>query len=175
MTNPLFMDMMVASGDLVVVNLETNGGMVVSLSNFQGEYDHGVDDKGRVIIPTKFRSSLGERFFMTKGYGGNCIWIFTEAEWKSFSETLNKQHFLDPNTIILQRFFTSTEASVDNQGRVAIPQKLRMHAHIGEQGDVVIVGTGSRIEIWAREEWDKYNDSLTADMISMAAREVGIG
>ncbi len=140
---------------------------------FQGEFDHSVDDKGRVIIPTRFRSSLGERFYMTKGVG-RCIFIYTEGAYKELSETLNRQRQLDEHTMRLQRFFTATEASVDGQGRVAIPGKLREWAKITEQVDVVIVGTGSRIEIWGREGWDQYNDDLTDAMISESAREVGI-
>ena len=140
---------------------------------FQGEFDHSVDDKGRVIIPTRFRSSLGERFYMTTGVGG-CIFVYTEAAYKELSDTLSRQRQLDEHTMRLQRFFTSTEASVDGQGRVAIPSKLRDWAKIPEQGDVVIVGTGSRIEIWSQEGWARYNDDLTDAMISESAREVGI-
>ena len=140
---------------------------------FQGEFDHSVDDKGRVIIPTRFRSSLGERFYMTKGMGG-CIFVYTDAAYKDLSETFSRQKQLDEHTMRLQRFFTSTEVSADNQGRVAIPMKLREYAKIGEQGDVVIVGTGARIEIWSAESWERYNDDLTAEMISESARELGI-
>ena len=140
---------------------------------FQGEFDHSVDDKGRVIIPTRFRSSLGERFYMTKGLN-NCIFVYTENGYKDLSDTLQSQRQLDEHTMRLQRFFTSTEASVDGQGRVAIPAKLREWAKIGEQGDVVIVGTGSRIEIWSSPVWERYNDDLTDEMITQSAREVGI-
>lgn len=140
---------------------------------FQGEFDHSVDDKGRVIIPNRFRASLGVRFYMTKGVGG-CIFIYTEAGYSVLSEKLAEQKQLDEYTMRLQRFFTSTEASVDTQGRVAIPSKLREWAKIPEQGDVVIVGTGSRIEIWSQQAWERYNDELTDAMISEAAREVGI-
>ena len=140
---------------------------------FQGEFDHSVDDKGRVIIPTRFRSSLGERFYMTKGLGG-CIFVYTEAGYKDLSDTLSRQRQLDEHAMRLQRFFTSTEVSADTQGRVAIPIKLREYAKIGEQGDVVIVGTGSRLEIWSAASWALYNDDLTAEMITESARELGI-
>ena len=140
---------------------------------FQGEYDHSVDDKGRVIVPTRFRSSLGERFYMTKGVGG-CIWLYTEESYKTLSDSLAKQRQLDEHTIRLQRFFTSAESSTDTQGRVAIPGKLREWAKIGEQGAVVFVGTGTRIEIWSRTAWDHYNDQLSDEMISESAREIGI-
>ena len=148
-------------------------GILGSSVVFQGEFDHSVDEKGRVIIPTRFRTSLGERFYMTKGLG-NCIFIYTEEEYKILSDTLAKQRQLDEHTMRLQRFFTSTEASVDGQGRVAIPAKLREWAKIGDQGDVVIVGTGSRIEIWSSAQWNEYNQSLSDDLISFSAREVGI-
>ena len=141
---------------------------------FQGEFDHSVDDKGRVIIPTKFRSSLGERFYMTKGMDG-CIFVYTESAYKDLSDSLDRQPQLAAPTLRLQRFFTSPESSVDGQGRVAIPMKLREYAGIGEQGDVVIIGTGSRIEIWSRSVWDRYNaDDLTAASIAESARELGI-
>ena len=140
---------------------------------FQGEFDQSVDDKGRVIIPARFRSSLGERFYMTKGLW-HCIFVYTENAYKDLSDTLQSQRQLDEHTMRLQRFFTATEASVDGQGRVTIPAKLREWAKIGEQGDVVIVGTGIRIEIWSRPVWDRYNDDLTDAMITESAREVGI-
>lgn len=140
---------------------------------FQGEFDHSVDDKGRVIIPTRFRSQLGERFYLTKGLN-HCIFIYTESEFKNMAEKLGSQRQLDENTIRLQRFFTSTESSVDSQGRVAIPMKLRKHAGINECGEVVIVGTGDRIEIWDNDRWNAYNDELTDELIAEAAREVGL-
>jgi MraZ protein len=140
---------------------------------FQGEFDHSVDDKGRVIIPNKIRSTLGDRFYMTKGFN-NCLFVYTEAGYRQLSETLNAQRQLDTHTMRLQRFFTGTELSVDTQGRVAIPSKLREWAKIKEQGDVVIIGAGSRIEIWAKEGWDQYNEDLTDEMITESAREVGI-
>ena len=140
---------------------------------FQGEFDHSVDDKGRVIIPTKFRSSLGERFYMTKGLGG-CLFVYTEADYKELSETLSRQRQLDEHSMRLQRFFTSSELSADAQGRVAIPAKLREYAKIGLLDEVVIVGTGSRIEIWSSKSWMVYNENLTAEMITESARELGI-
>ncbi len=140
---------------------------------FQGEYDHSVDDKGRVIIPTKFRALLGERFYLTKGLN-HCIFVYTDAEFKIMSEKLAAQRQLDENTIRLQRFFTSTETSVDSQGRVALPIKLRKYAGISDNGDVAIVGAGSRVEIWNSEAWEAYNDTLTDEVISGAAHEVGL-
>jgi MraZ protein len=140
---------------------------------FQGESEHSLDDKWRVIIPTRLRSSLGERFYMTKGIGG-CIFVYTESAYKDMTEKLQKQRDLSLHALRLLRFFTSTESTADNQGRVQIPANLRDWAKIGEQSDVVIVGTGSKIEIWSRDAWIAYNDQLTDAMINESAREVGI-
>ena len=140
---------------------------------FQGEFDHSVDEKGRVIIPAQFRASLGLRFYLTKGVD-YCVFLYTEAAYQDLSAALDKQRQLDRHSMMLQRFFTSTESSVDGQGRVAIPAKLREYAKIGEGDTAVIVGTGSRIEIWSKAVWDQYNAGLTAEMIADAARELGI-
>ena len=82
---------------------------------FQGEFDQSVDDKGRVIIPTKIRSFLGERFYMTKGLC-NCVFVYTEDAYKDLSDTLQSKRQLDEHAMRLQRFFTATEAQVDGQG-----------------------------------------------------------
>jgi MraZ protein len=140
---------------------------------FQGESDHSIDDKGRVIIPTRFRSHLGDRFYITRGFN-HCLWIYTEADYKSQSDALSKQRQLDENVIRLQRFFTATESSIDTQGRVAIPSKLREWAYISESTDVVLVGTGSKIEVWDKATWDNYSTDISDDMISSAAQDLGI-
>ena len=141
---------------------------------FQGESDHTLDDKNRLIIPTKYRSLLGSRFFLTRGYNGACIWVFTETEWNSFVEALDARPQLDEDTVMLKRFFTSAEATPDSQGRIAVPPKLRGYANIADHSTVVIVGTGSKLEIWSKAGWDDYNDNITPEMISKAAKGVGI-
>ena len=141
---------------------------------FQGESDHTLDDKNRLIIPTKIRSLLGSRFFVTRGYGAACLWVFTEVEWNSFVEALDRLPQLDSQTKLLKRYFTSAECSPDTQGRISIPPKLRAYAKIEDHGAVVIVGTGNKLEIWSAAEWEKYNDSITFDMIENAAKGIGI-
>lgn len=140
---------------------------------FLGQFNHGVDDKGRVIIPNRLRASLGERFFMTRGIDG-CVFVYPESEYQALTEKLNSKPQLDRKTLLLQRFFLGSEASVDGQGRVAIPSNLRGWAKIEEQGEVVIVGMGSRVEIWNKDSWSQYNDELTDSVISDAARDLGL-
>jgi MraZ protein len=141
---------------------------------FLGQFDHSVDEKSRVIIPTRLRYSLGERFYMTRG-SGPCIWVFADDDWRSFSARLFDQPTLDPQKLMLQRFFTAAEAGTDPQGRVSLPAGLRKHAGISEGSEVTIVGAGNRIEIWASDEWIRYSESVTEEMITESAQHVGFG
>lgn len=141
---------------------------------FRGAHYHSVDDKGRVIIPLRFRSELGNTFIITKGLD-KCLFVFREDDFVEMEKKLQNQPALDRHTILLQRWLSAEalETQVDNQGRVAIPSNLRDFANIDE--DVVIVGAGSRIEIWSRNGWDAFNASMTDEVISKSAAEVGLG
>jgi MraZ protein len=141
---------------------------------FRGEHYHTVDDKGRVIIPLKFRNDLGTTFVITRGVGG-CLFVYREKDFQALEEQLMTQPVLDRHTLQMKRwlFASATETSADNQGRVAIPQNLREFAKIAEQ--VVIAGTGEKIEIWSQEGWDALNASLTDDEIMRSAVETGLG
>jgi MraZ protein len=133
-----------------------------------------VDDKGRVIIPLRFRSELGTTFVITKGLD-KCLFVFREDNFEEMEKKLQSQPALDRHAIRLQRWFSAEaiESQVDNQGRVAIPGNLREFAGIVE--DVAIVGAGHRIEVWSRAGWDAFNASLTDDDIIQSAVEVGLG
>ncbi|MHB0913013.1 MAG: division/cell wall cluster transcriptional repressor MraZ [Armatimonadota bacterium] len=141
---------------------------------FRGGYTHSIDDKGRIIIPQKFRLLLGEKFVVTRGLD-RCLWVFTEEEFRKLDERLKAQPMLDPNAVRLQRFFSgeAVDGAADSQGRIALPSNLRDYAGIDKES--TIVGAGNRIEIWSKARWDEINDALTDDMISASAREVGIG
>jgi len=142
---------------------------------FIGEYQHTVDSKGRLIIPSKFRESLGAEFIMTKGLD-NCLFVYPQEEWKALEEKLRKLPLTNRDARAFVRFFFSgaTECVLDKQGRVLIPNNLREHAKLVK--DAVIIGVASRIEIWSKEEWDSYNDddSLSYDSIAEKMAELGI-
>ncbi|NLY67491.1 MAG: division/cell wall cluster transcriptional repressor MraZ [Tissierellia bacterium] len=142
---------------------------------FIGEYQHTVDSKGRLIIPSKFRESLGAEFIMTKGLD-NCLFVYPQEEWKALEEKLRKLPLTNRDARAFVRFFFSgaTECILDKQGRVLIPNNLREHAKLVK--DAVIIGVASRIEIWSKEEWDSYNDddSLSYDSIAEKMAELGI-
>ena len=141
---------------------------------FRGAHYHSVDDKGRVIIPLRFRSELGTTFIITKGVGG-CLFVYREKDFEAMEQKMMAQPALDKHTIRLQRWFSAeaVESQVDNQGRVAIPINLREFAEINEE--VAIVGAGNRIEVWSRAGWDAFNASLSDDDIMQSAVEVGFG
>ncbi|MCR5824736.1 MAG: division/cell wall cluster transcriptional repressor MraZ [Lachnospiraceae bacterium] len=130
---------------------------------FMGEYEHGLDEKGRIIVPTKFREALGEHFVLTLGTDG-CLFIYPTKEWEQFVEKLKSL----PGTKEarqMQRYFMAgaVECESDKQGRVMIPAKLREHAGITK--DVVSVGVVNKIEIWSKERWESNNTYDSVDDI----------
>jgi MraZ protein len=141
---------------------------------FRGAHYHSVDDKGRVIIPLRFRSELGTTFVITKGLGG-CLFVYREADFRAMEDKFGAQPALDKHTIRLQRWFSAEalETQVDNQGRVAIPANLRDFAKIEE--DVAIMGAGHRIEVWSKSVWDAVSGSVSDDDIMESAAEIGLG
>lgn len=142
---------------------------------FIGEYNHSVDTKGRVSIPSKFREELGERFILTKGLD-NSLFIYSMDEWIILEGKLKQLPLTNRDARAFVRFFFSgaTECELDTQGRIRIPTNLRQHATL--EKDAVIIGVGTRIEIWSNIEWEKYNsdDNLSYDEIASKMAELGI-
>ncbi len=140
-----------------------------------GEYRHNVDAKGRVSVPSKFRSDLGQSFVVTKGLD-NCLFIYSKTEWETFENKLKTLPLTNQDARTFMRFFFAgaTEVEVDKQGRINIPQVLREYANITK--DVVIVGVATRAEIWDSENWDKYtsSDSLNVSQIASQMSNLGI-
>lgn len=137
---------------------------------FSGSYAHSVDSKGRIVIPAKFRSRLGEKFVITKGLNG-CLWVFPERAWSDFKQKLTPKSLLDSRGLALERYFlgAAIECVPDAQGRVAIPQILLEHADI--KGDIYIVGLTDRLEIWSKSAWDEFNAKLTDEVIRQLGME----
>ncbi len=123
---------------------------------FMGEYNHTVDAKGRLIVPSKFREQLGDEFVVTKGLDG-CLFVYENTEWKILEEKLKKLPLPNANARKINRFFLAGAAlcEVDKQGRILLPAVLREFA--GIEKDAVMVGVGNRIEIWSKESWMSAN------------------
>ena len=139
---------------------------------FMGEYSHTIDTKGRLIVPSKFRESLGDSFVVTEGLDG-CLFVYDMTEWKSFEEKLKELPMSHRDTRKFARFFLAgaTQVEVDKQGRILIPNVLREFA--GLEKDVVFLGVGSRIEIWSRQAWD--GEGNFDDMDDIAERMADLG
>jgi len=144
------------------------------LHMFMGEYNHTIDAKGRLIIPSKFREILGDAFVVTKGLDG-CLFVYDNEEWKRFEEKLRSLPITNKEARQFVRFFLAgaTEAEVDKQGRILIPNVLREFAELTK--DVVLVGVGSRIEIWGRERFEDAAAFDDMDEIAEHMAELGLG
>lgn len=141
---------------------------------FIGEYQHSIDAKGRIIVPSKFRDELGYRFIMTKGLD-DCLFIYSLEEWKKFEDKLTNLPIASKEARAFVRYFFSgaIECEIDKQGRLTIPQNLREHAKIGKE--LVTIGVMSRVEVWSKQEWVDYgNKGLGYDEIAEKMAELGI-
>ncbi|WIV11249.1 division/cell wall cluster transcriptional repressor MraZ [Proteiniborus sp. MB09-C3] len=142
---------------------------------FIGEYQHSLDSKGRLIVPSKFRDDLGDIFIITKGLD-NCLFVYPKSEWKILEEKLKLLPLTRKDARAFVRFFFSgaTECELDKQGRILIPGNLREHCKIDKEA--VIIGVSNRVEIWSKEEWDLYNDdeNLSYESIAEKMAELGI-
>lgn len=139
---------------------------------FMGEYSHTVDAKGRLIVPSKFREQLGEEFVVTKGLDG-CLFVYDNTGWKALEEKLQALPLANTNARKFSRFFLAgaSTCEVDKQGRILLPGVLREFAGIGK--DAVLVGVGSRIEIWSKMKWEESN--TYDDMEEIAENMEGLG
>ena len=127
-----------------------------------GNYEHNIDIKGRVIMPAKFREELGEVFYATKGTDES-VTVLSKKAWEELGEKICS--LPSAQTKDLKRFLFSSAAELipDKQGRILLPQMLRNYAHL--EKDVMIIGTGSRVEIWDYDRWNKYNDEISESQV----------
>ncbi len=140
---------------------------------FMGEYSHSIDTKGRLIMPSKFREMLGEQFVVTKGLDG-CLFVYDQNEWTAFEEKLKSLPITNKDARKFVRFFLAgaAEMTVDKQGRILLPAVLREFAEI--VSDAVLVGVGSRIEIWSKERWDGISEYDDMDDIAEHMADLGL-
>lgn len=141
---------------------------------FIGEYQHSLDVKNRIIIPSRFRDELGDRFVITKGLD-NCLYAYPMEEWANLEQKLKSLPLTSRDARAFVRFFFSgaAECIPDKQGRVIIPSNLIEYANITK--DVVTIGVSTRFEIWSKENWDSYNNSnIDFDEIAEKMSQLGI-
>lgn len=141
---------------------------------FSGEFEHAIDEKGRLTIPAKFRAELADGVFVTRGLDG-CLFVYPIGEWKALAEKLVKLPLAQSNARYFNRMmFSGAECKLDNQGRILLPAPLREHAAI--ESDVVVIGLNSRLEIWSKERWQEVTARIEKESAAFAEQlsELGI-
>ena len=142
---------------------------------FMGEFHHNIDDKARLVLPSKFREELGDSFIVTRGLEG-CLFVYSQTEWKIFEDKLRTFPLTNKDARALIRFFLAgaMECEIDKQGRFLIPSNLREFA--GLEKEVVVIGVLDKIEIWSKDKWLKYSEeeNNSADEIAEKMSNLGI-
>ncbi|MGE5583680.1 MAG: division/cell wall cluster transcriptional repressor MraZ [Bacillota bacterium] len=139
-----------------------------------GEYQHSLDEKGRLIIPAKFREDLGDNFVVTRGLD-NCLFVYPLSQWKVLEDKIKELPTTQADTRAFVRMFFSgaVETELDKQGRIVLPQHLREHARI--ERDVFVIGVSTKVEIWAKEVWSGYSVQAQQSYEEIAAiMKIGI-
>lgn len=141
---------------------------------FLGEYEHAIDDKGRLAIPAKFRDELAHGLFLTRGLD-RCLVIWSPESWKIIAERLSSLPLMQADARRIQRLFFSGAVNTvpDKLGRIVIPQYLRSYADL--DGGVVVAGLLNRVEIWGQSHWQNERDSAEAQSVELAEHLSNLG
>lgn len=146
---------------------------------FMGEFNHSVDQKGRLMLPSRFREEMDGKCIVSIGYE-HCLNVYTVDEWNKFAESLSRlsPHNADARRVLRKILSGANECDMDKQGRVVIPQNLREYASLGsDKTDVVVVGALTKIEIWNVDNWKEYNegeDSISLEEAGANLAEMGV-
>lgn len=134
---------------------------------FIGEYQHNVDEKGRLAVPVKFRDDLVKGAVVTRGLD-NCLFLYTKEEWEKLATKLASLSIAKANSRAFSRLMLSgaMDVGVDKQGRVVLPDYLRKYAGISKK--VVIAGLYNRLELWDEQAWEKYRTETEKDSNKIA-------
>ena len=125
------------------------------INMLMGEFHHNLDDKNRLIIPSKFRYELGSKFIVTRGIE-KCLFVYSVDEWNKIIEKLNTLPFTNKDARTFMRMFLSgaTECELDNNGRVQITGPLMNYASLNKE--CVVIGVGDRLEIWDQDMFNNF-------------------
>ena len=142
---------------------------------FIGEYQHSMDAKGRMFVPSKFRDDLGDTFIVTLGLD-NCLFVFPQEEFERLKARLDAISITNKDARTFARFFFArdSECEMDKQGRAMIPNNLREYA--GLTKDVTVVGVSNRVELWNTENWENTHsfENFSPDELSEKMELLGL-
>ena len=136
-----------------------------------GKYNHSIDSKSRMSLPSKLREELGDSVYIVKGQD-MCLVVYSLERWAEFESKLKSE--TGKKARALQRAICASAArcDVDAQGRIVIPQELRNYA--GLESEAVVVGVIDRTELWHPDKWQEYGDDFTAEDLAEAMEEYGL-
>lgn len=126
---------------------------------FMGSFYHNIDEKGRIVMPSKFRENLQDKFVVARGLE-KCLYVYSMKDWNNLVSKLNTLPFTkkDARTFIRSFFSGATECEFDRQGRTCITSPLIDYANLTKE--CVIIGANDRIEIWDKDSWNNFlNDN----------------
>lgn len=123
-----------------------------------GEFHHNIDEKGRIIIPSKLRDDLGNKIIVTRGLD-SCLFLYSEEQWKVIVSKLQTLPFTKKDARNFTRIFLSgaTVCDFDKQGRIKLTAQLCSYASLDKE--CIVLGVNDRLEIWAKDKWDSFFDS----------------
>ena len=132
-----------------------------------GTYEHKIDSKARIVLPSKFREELGVSFFATIGID-ECVSLYSPDEWDKVLERLQELSFSKSKSRGFLRLMLSSahELLVDGAGRILLPPVLRDYAEFIQE--VVFVGVGDHVEMWDRQKWSEYRQLVLDDLPEIA-------
>ena len=141
---------------------------------FIGEYKHTIDPKNRMTIPSKFQGQLSDGAIITRGLD-NCLFIFTNEEWKRVADQIKQQSFTTANARAFSRLMLAgaMDVKLDNQGRILIPGYLSDYAKLGTK--VVVAGLYDRLEVWNEDAWEKYKKATESNANDIAEHMSNLG
>ena len=136
---------------------------------FFGSYQHTIDDKGRLTLPAKWRSELAGGVVVTRGVD-DCLFIFPKTKFEEIAREIDLQGIERADSRAWSRYFLgmAADAESDKQGRILIPQNLRDLAKL--DGEVVVVGVASRIEVWSPDRHKETNAKIESNVEALAER-----
>ena len=126
---------------------------------FLGQYQHNLDEKGRLMIPARYRELLAAGAFITQGFD-KCLMVMTDVHFREVYDRINAMNMADQNARLLRRHILSNAYAVeiDRVGRILVPQNLRQS--IGLNGEAIVAGQGEYFEVWTPADWNDQMDQL---------------
>ncbi len=136
---------------------------------FLGSHEHTIDSKGRLTMPSKWRAELSSNVVVTRGLEG-CLFIFPQTKFEEIAKETDRQGMLLPEARAWARYIggAAEPVEVDGQGRILIPQRLREYASLN--GNVVVVGLMSRIEVWSPDKYKAINDQVESNAAAVSQK-----